>query len=82
MGVEGERGQRVRVRYICESCRKVIEEMGLAESGLDSLDLTFLTPEDQEDIIKVDRENNLLLVSSLCDECIDTLIGSESEGEE
>ena len=77
MVVEGERGQRVR--YICEACQRVIEEMEVAESGLASLDLAFLTPEDREAIIKVDREKKLLLVSSLCDGCIATLVGGGGE---
>ncbi|HHY36923.1 MAG TPA: anti-sigma-F factor Fin family protein [Firmicutes bacterium] len=50
--------------------------------ALPSLGFTSLTPEDREDIIREDRENNLLLVSSLCDQCIGHLFGSEDEGEE
>jgi hypothetical protein len=79
IGVEEDRGLPVTVRFVCESCGSLIEEMELEQSGLDSMELSFLTTEEQADIIEEDRENNLVVVASLCEGCIDSLLEDPEE---
>ena len=61
------------IRYVCEYCTSPIGELSMDVAEEEPLGLHCLTDEERRDIIKVDEKTNTMVVTSLCDKCIQML---------
>ncbi|HBS60782.1 MAG TPA: DUF2757 domain-containing protein [Firmicutes bacterium] len=61
------------IRYVCEYCTSPIGELRMDVVDEERLGLHCLTEEERRDIIKVDEKTNTMVVTSLCDKCIQIL---------
>ena len=61
------------IRYVCEYCTSPIGELIMDVVDEERLGLHCLTEEERRDIIKVDEKANTMVVTSLCDKCIQML---------
>lgn len=63
----------MKVRYVCGTCAALVSELNLPVIDEHRLGFDVLTPEERADIISVDSATGNIRVSSLCDECIESL---------
>jgi len=61
------------IRYMCDYCTSPIGELIMDVVDEERLGLHCLTEEERRDIIKVDEKTNTMVVTSLCDKCIQML---------
>lgn len=61
------------IRYICEYCEDPIGELEMDVVDEERLGFHCLTEEERKDIIKINEETNSMIVTSLCDKCIQML---------
>jgi len=69
----------MRIFYTCEHCGKAVDMIEVDQIDEVKLGFDCLTPEERQDIIKIDSVSDTMQVYSLCDECIE-LLGLENEG--
>ena len=69
----------MRIFYTCEHCGKAVDMIEVEQIDEVKLGFDCLTPEERQDIIKIDSVSDTMQVYSLCDECIE-LLGLENEG--
>lgn len=61
------------IRYVCEYCTSPIGEISMEVVDEGRLGLHCLTDEERRDIINIDEKTNTMVVTSLCDKCIQML---------
>ena len=69
----------MRIFYTCEHCGKAVDMIEVDQIDEEKLGFDCLTPEERQDIIKIDPVSDTMHVHSLCDECIESL-GVANEG--
>ena len=69
----------MKIFYTCEHCGKAVDMIEVDHIDEVKLGFDCLTPEERQDIIKIDSVSDTMQVYSLCDECIE-LLGLENEG--
>lgn len=68
----------MKIYYICECCDAAIGELELEVVDEERLGFHCLTEDERRDIIKINKHNDTMTVSSLCDGCIQ-MLGLEEE---
>ena len=63
----------MKIYYNCEYCGEAIDMIEMDQIDEVKLGFDCLTAEERQDIIKTDLKDNVMYVSSLCDECIASL---------
>ncbi|MCL4425229.1 MAG: DUF2757 family protein [Firmicutes bacterium] len=61
----------MRVRYVCDRCGHLMSELTVTPQGLKKLGLYQLTEAEREDIIKYDEGAGVMIVSTICDCCLE-----------
>jgi hypothetical protein len=61
------------IRYVCEYCENLIGELEMEAIDEERLGFQCLTEEERKDIIKINEDTNTMIVTSLCDGCIQML---------
>ncbi|MEW6523960.1 MAG: anti-sigma-F factor Fin [Bacillota bacterium] len=60
----------MRAKYVCSVCSQSILEVPAGAFDEVRLGIAGLTPEEREDIIRVDQSGSVLVISSICDLCL------------
>jgi hypothetical protein len=61
------------IRYVCEYCENLIGELEMEAIDEERLGFHCLTEDERKDIIRINQETNTMIVTSLCDGCIQML---------
>lgn len=69
----------MKIYYTCEYCQTPIGCVEVDQVDEEKFGFAALTPEEREDIIKIDVSANCMYVQSLCDDCI-TALGLNDDG--
>lgn len=60
----------MRTVHGCDHCGDLVGALEIGVLDEEALGFSSLTPEERTDIIRVDRERGLMLVGSVCDDCL------------
>lgn len=68
----------MKICYVCECCDEPIGELEMDVVDEERLGFHCLTEVERRDIIRINKQNDTMTVSSLCDGCIQ-MLGLEEE---
>lgn len=61
----------MKISYRCNSCGDHIDTLEVDELDEAKFGFDTLTPEERQDLIKIDPVTNTIQVNSICDSCIE-----------
>lgn len=69
----------MHIVYNCAHCKQFIAEIDA--TGLNEVQLGFdcLTPEERQDIIKINPNSGIVFVAAICDSCMEEFEGTQEK---